>query len=116
MKDLPFKIVIFGVRRGPLRGHVGAMLGSSWHLQGILTSLLIILATKVDIRGGDSLFGGGQRGPGGPWGGGFRGREYGSMDWKPIISHANGPKARRISIGFGFDSYRFVLIRFENLK
>ena len=74
---------IFGVRRGPLRGHVGAMLGSSWHLQGILTSLLIILATKVDIRGGKSLFGGGHRGPGGPWGGGFRGREYGSTGRKP---------------------------------
>ena len=50
---------ILGVRRGPLRGHVGAMLGSGWHIQGILTSLLIILATKVDIRGGDPPFWGG---------------------------------------------------------
>ena len=53
MKDLLCKMHIFGVRRGPCRGHLGAMLGSSWHLQSILTSLIIILTTKVDMMAQD---------------------------------------------------------------
>ena len=61
---------------GPREVRVGVILGSSWHLKGILTRRIITLATKVDIRGGGSFFGGGRPGPGGPWGGGLRGRDY----------------------------------------
>ena len=42
---------------GPREGHVGVMLGSSWHLKGILTPLIIIVAAKVNLRGGDTNFG-----------------------------------------------------------
>ena len=43
-----------------------SMLGSSWHLQGIVTPVLITLATKVDIRRGGVILGGVDVAPGAP--------------------------------------------------
>ena len=70
-RKCPFCIVNYNTKwpsGGPREGQVGVMLGSSWHLQGILISLLIILATKVDIRGGEEVLGGGRPGPRRPLG------------------------------------------------
>ena len=36
---------------GPREGHVGVMLGSSWHLKGILKHLNIVLPTKTEKGG-----------------------------------------------------------------
>ena len=81
---------------GPRGGHVGVMLGSSWHLKGILTPLIIILATKVNLRGGEVYFLGGGEGPGRPLGRGFRGGESVHKGIKPDISTRPRPKAWRI--------------------
>ena len=42
MKDLPTFLLIFGVPRGPETDQVGAIMGSSWPLKGILKRLNFI--------------------------------------------------------------------------
>ena len=99
MKDLQHEIHILGVRRGPLRGHVGAMLGSSWHLKGILTPLINILATEVDIRGGGSLLGGGvDMAPGGPWEGDLGGGINGSKTSSHVSRTPMGQRPREFHV------------------
>ena len=43
---------------GLSKDHVGVILRSNWHHKGVLTLLLISLATKVDLRGVAPFFGG----------------------------------------------------------
>ena len=54
-----------GPSGSPREGHVGVMLGSSWHLKGILRHMNIILPTKLNLRGARPIFRGsaGTRGP-----------------------------------------------------
>mgnify|MGYP007042616421 CR=1 FL=1 len=58
-----------GPSGGPREGHVGVMLGSSWHLKGILRHLNIILPTKLNLKGAGTLFRGFTRAPEAPRGG-----------------------------------------------
>ena len=52
-----------GSSGSPREGHVGAMLGSSWLLKGILRHLNINLPTKANLRGVRPIPGGFTRAP-----------------------------------------------------
>ena len=73
MKDLPRKMPTFGVQGGPWSDQVGAMLGSSWHLKGILRRLIFIMVSELNLGGGDPDLRELRPGPGGPLGRGYRG-------------------------------------------
>ena len=51
MQDLPYKMFTFGVQGRPWSDQVGAMMGSSWPLKGILRRLIFIIAFEVNFGG-----------------------------------------------------------------
>ena len=54
MKDLLTFLLIFGVPRGPETDQVGAMMGSSWPLKGILKRLNFIMQLDLEYGGGSA--------------------------------------------------------------
>ena len=69
MKDVPREMPLFGIYGRPWSDQVGAMMGSSWHLKGILRRLIFIIVFKVQKRGGTPNSGTFARAPKAPGGG-----------------------------------------------
>ena len=77
-------------------GQVGAKLApKSIKMESKMTS-----KKEVELKRGDSLFGGDHGGLGAPWEGDLGGGKNRSLEGSRISRHANGPKARRIFISF----------------